>query len=164
MRALLVLFLAAAALGDYDMTFEGCAKRELKCKDGTCLKYNKFCDGAEDCEDKSDEFECDQSNPSRALNCEPEACKLPHCFCSYDGRQIPGGLTLKQTPQMVMLTFDDAVHDGIDDELMRILDEKMVNPNGCSMKGTFFVSHDFTDYTLVHVSFFGSCFWVKKPL
>jgi len=83
--------------------------------------------------------------------CDPLKCDAaPDCFCSVDGRRVPGGLRPEETPQMVMLTFDDAVHDGIDEEFAKILDPKFTNPNGCSVKGTFFVSHQHTDYSMVN--------------
>ena len=46
----------------------------------------------------------------KAGACTPENCKLPDCSCS--GTDIPGGLTAKDVPQMVMITFDDAVTSG----------------------------------------------------
>ena len=42
-------------------------------------------------------------------NCEAGLnCKLPDCFCR--GTQIPKGLKAKDIPQMIMITFDDAVN------------------------------------------------------
>ena len=38
-------------------------------------------------------------------------CTLPDCFCSSDGTLVPGGLSPKDIPQMVIITFDDAVND-----------------------------------------------------
>ena len=43
-----------------------------------------------------------------ALPCNEDICKLPDCFCS--GTSIPGGLSPKDVPQMVMISFDDAVN------------------------------------------------------
>ena len=43
-----------------------------------------------------------------AQPCNDDICKLPDCFCS--GTKIPGGLTSKDVPQMVMISFDDAVN------------------------------------------------------
>ena len=34
-----------------------------------------------------------------------------------------------------------------------IFREDLINPNGCSIKGTFFVSHKYTNYSAVQVSF-----------
>ena len=33
-----------------------------------------------------------------------------------------------------------------------IFREDLINPNGCSIKGTFFVSHKYTNYSAVQVS------------
>jgi len=74
-------------------------------------------------------------------------CSLPACFC---GRGIPGGLTQHQTPQFVVLSFDDAVNDLNRDFYNRLFDVKRVNPNGCPIAATFFVSHEWTDYSQVH--------------
>lgn len=47
----------------------------------------------------------------KALPCNKEKCRLPNCFCSRSGREVPGGLNENQTPQMIIITFDDAVTD-----------------------------------------------------
>ena len=40
--------------------------------------------------------------------CSPDTCKFPKCRCA--GSDIPGGVPPKDTPMMVMLTFDDSVN------------------------------------------------------
>ncbi|XP_041378624.1 chitin deacetylase 8-like [Gigantopelta aegis] len=50
---------------------------------------------------------------------------------------------------MVMLTFDDSVNVGNFDFFRKLFDGKFRNPNGCGIKGTFFVSGDATQYHLV---------------
>ncbi|XP_014674161.1 PREDICTED: uncharacterized protein LOC106814358 [Priapulus caudatus] len=74
-------------------------------------------------------------------------CTLPDCYCG--GTRIPGGLPLRSTPQLVMITFDDAVtlHDY--NNVFKPLFTR-TNPNGCPIRGTFYVSHQYTDYTLVN--------------
>jgi hypothetical protein len=79
------------------------------------------------------------------------ALRLPGCFCSEDGRGIPGGLAPQDTPQMIVLTFDDAVNINNYDVMETVLNENLVNPNGCSAKATFFVSHRYTNYSMVQV-------------
>ena len=52
-------------------------------------------------------------------------------------------------PQLVMLTFDDSVNDlnrGIYKEIFK---DYRVNPNGCPIQATFYVSHEWTDYSQV---------------
>ena len=50
---------------------------------------------------------------------------------------------------MVSLTFNGAVN--IDNILLyeRLFNEERVNPNGCTARGTFFVSHKYTNYSAV---------------
>ena len=43
-----------------------------------------------------------------AQPCSPDVCKLPDCRCS--GIDIPGNLQREKVPQMIMLSFDDAVN------------------------------------------------------
>lgn len=57
-----------------------------------------------------------------------------------------GGLRPIDTPQLVLLTFDDAVND-LNKELYGDLFETgRLNPNGCPIAATFYVSHEWTDY------------------
>jgi len=74
------------------------------------------------------------------------SCSLPSCFC---GKGIPGGLSPDQTPQFVVLSFDDAVNDLNRDFYRRVFNSR-VNPDGCPIAATFFVSHEWTDYSQVH--------------
>ena len=94
-------------------------------------------------------------------------CRLPKCFC--DAENIPGGLVREETPQMVMITFDDDVNSeniGLYNRLFRF---NRTNPNGCPITGTFFVSDAWTDYRLVaelyqqgHEIASHSIRWVRK--
>ena len=43
-----------------------------------------------------------------AQPCSPDVCKLPDCWCS--GTDIPGNLPKDKVPQMIMLSFDDAIN------------------------------------------------------
>jgi hypothetical protein len=52
---------------------------------------------------------------------------------------------------MIVLTFDDAVNINNYDVMETVLNENLVNPNGCSAKATFFVSHRYTNYSMVQV-------------
>lgn len=80
---------------------------------------------------------------SPATKCSPSKCYLPDCFCG--GTTIPGGLTTKQTPQVILLTFDDSVND-LNWEIYEEIFTGRRNPNGCPILGTFYVSHEWTDY------------------
>ena len=66
-----------------------------------------------------------------AERCDPSYCRLPNCFCG--GSEIPGGLKPENTPQFVLLTFDDAVN-GLNREFFNKLFKDRVNPNQCPIK------------------------------
>jgi len=76
--------------------------------------------------------------------CDPKVCRLPDCFCG--GRNVPGDLPRDQIPQFVLLTFDDAVNDLNAKFFKKLFNKKRTNPNGCPIKATFYVSHEWTDY------------------
>jgi len=60
-----------------------------------------------------------------------------------------GELPVESIPQIVLLTFDDSVND-LNKQLYTDLFEKgRVNPNGCPITATFYVSHEWTDYSQV---------------
>ena len=80
---------------------------------------------------------------SAAEKCDPRKCKLPDCRCG--GSDVPGKLSPKQIPQIVLITFDDAVND-LNNEIYEDVFEGRYNPNGCPIRGTFYVSHEWTDY------------------
>jgi hypothetical protein len=79
--------------------------------------------------------------------CSLSSCSLPFCSC---GRTIPGGLKSIETPQFILLSFDDAVNDLNKDFYNRLFAPNRRNPSGCGIKATFFVSHEWTDYSQVH--------------
>ncbi|ULT83146.1 hypothetical protein L3Y34_012415 [Caenorhabditis briggsae] len=74
------------------------------------------------------------------------SCKLPDCFCTSTGKMPPDNLDPKQVPQMVLLSFDDPITDRIINTLKSLFSGKIRNPNGCAIKGTFFVSHQWNNY------------------
>ena len=45
----------------------------------------------------------------KASKCDPGICQIPDCHCG--GPKVPGGLSKKEIPQLVLLTFDDAVNE-----------------------------------------------------
>ncbi|KAG7306036.1 hypothetical protein JYU34_008607 [Plutella xylostella] len=84
-----------------------------------------------------------------AKRCEPAECQLPYCFCSKDGTIIPGGLDPEDTPQMILLTFDGAVNLNNFELYKKVFNGKIKNPNGCPIRGTFFLSHEYSNYAMV---------------
>jgi hypothetical protein len=81
---------------------------------------------------------------SESYNC-PPTCKPP-CYCA--STSTPGGLSPSQIPQFMTLTFDDDVNDIIGSVISN-LTEGYVNPNGCPLSATFFVSVRYTDFWLI---------------
>lgn len=61
----------------------------------------------------------------------------------------PGGLSPANTPQMVLVTFDDSVSSGIE-TLVQAMTSGRTNPGGGGLQFTFFVSTDWTDYTILN--------------
>ena len=64
--------------------------------------------------------------------CDPGVCRLPTCYCG--GREVPGGLNPSDTPQFVLLTFDDAVNGEHLEFYNNLFKNTRRNPNGCPIK------------------------------
>nr|QRN76671.1 silk gland uncharacterized conserved 2 [Tineola bisselliella] len=82
-----------------------------------------------------------------AEQCNPAQCQLPNCRCSSSS--IPDGLAARDTPQFVMVTFDDGVNIRNIETYRRVLYGR-VNSKGCRAGVTFYVNHQFTSYALVN--------------
>jgi len=127
-----------------------CQPEHIACGDGVCLPRNKFCDDVIDCEDSSDENFCGQGeDPNGADKCDPSECFLPDCYCSEDSTAVPGNLAPETIPQMITISFDDAVQNDNFPVYEKIFDGTRLNPNNCGIKATYFVSHQYTNYTMV---------------
>lgn len=48
-----------------------------------------------------------------------------------------------QTPQIILLTFDGAVNLNNYEHYRKVFNGKRKNPNGCDIKGTFFIAHEY---------------------
>ncbi|RWR99143.1 hypothetical protein B4U79_10914, partial [Dinothrombium tinctorium] len=81
---------------------------------------------------------------SEAIKCDNKVCLLPDCKCGNS--EIPGKLPVKDVPQILMITFDDAINDINIDIYEELFNTGRKNPNGCPILGTFYVSHEWTDY------------------
>ncbi|XP_050680590.1 uncharacterized protein LOC126976339 isoform X4 [Leptidea sinapis] len=82
-----------------------------------------------------------------AAKCRKDVCLLPDCFCG--GKDIPGDMPVESVPQIVLLTFDDSVNDLNKGLYSDLFEKGRVNPNGCPISATFYVSHEWTDYSQV---------------
>jgi hypothetical protein len=52
-----------------------------------------------------------------------------------------------QVPQMILLTFDDAINsENWDLYTQQLFISERKNTNGCPIRGTFYVSHQYTNY------------------
>ncbi|KAF5271002.1 hypothetical protein FQR65_LT05352 [Abscondita terminalis] len=82
-----------------------------------------------------------------AKPCDREACKLPDCLCA--ATSPPNGLQPTNIPQFVLLTFDDAL--GIQNSHYYIdAFNGRNNPNKCPISTTYFISHEYTNYSTVN--------------
>ncbi|KAL3290229.1 hypothetical protein HHI36_023586 [Cryptolaemus montrouzieri] len=89
-----------------------------------------------------------QPQPDKtAAKCRKDVCLLPDCNCG--GKDIPGDIPAEQVPQIVLLTFDDSVNDLNKGLYQDLFERGRVNPNGCPISATFYVSHEWTDYSQV---------------
>lgn len=68
--------------------------------------------------------------------------KYTYLTLSHDSGDLPG----EEVPQIVLLTFDDAINDLNKGLYHDIFEKGRVNPNGCPITATFYVSHEWTDY------------------
>lgn len=58
-------------------------------------------------------------------------------------------LPVEDVPQIVLITFDDSVNDLNKQLYTDLFNKGRVNPNGCPISATFYVSHEWTDYSQV---------------
>jgi len=129
-----------------------CPDGDLQCANGNCIGKALFCNGSPDCSDGSDENACSvDEDPNKAEICNSAECELPDCFCSVDGTRAPGpdDREISSVPMMITITFNGAVNQ--ENMLMydKLFHGERLNPNGCTAKGTFFVSHKSTNYSAV---------------
>ncbi|XP_076228920.1 chitin deacetylase-like 5 isoform X1 [Nomia melanderi] len=82
-----------------------------------------------------------------AAKCRRDVCLLPDCSCG--GTDIPGDYLPEEIPQIVLLTFDDSVNDLNKGLYSDLFEKGRKNPNGCPISATFYVSHEWTDYSQV---------------
>jgi len=81
--------------------------------------------------------------------CTRSNCIPPDCFCA--GLTGPVEIPVSDTPQIVLLSFDDAVLPKFQPLYEQLFNSgRRNNPNGCPITTTFYVTHDGTDYRMVN--------------
>ncbi|KAH3703191.1 chitin deacetylase 7-like [Dreissena polymorpha] len=78
--------------------------------------------------------------------CNGTNCNLPNCRC-FDDVNAPGKLQASSIPQIIMVNFEGTITKVNVAFYQQILQE--TNPNGCPVKGTFFITDEGTDYATV---------------
>lgn len=51
-----------------------------------------------------------EKDENSAPFCDPKKCRSPDCWCSEDGTKVPGNLNVSEVPQIISITFNDAVN------------------------------------------------------
>ncbi|TPX47218.1 hypothetical protein SeLEV6574_g02769 [Synchytrium endobioticum] len=87
-----------------------------------------------------------QAQLRSGYRCDPNACKAPTCKCP--STQAPWNPTSTKLPMLATLTFDDAINSVVLPSILGTLGNH-TNPNGCPLSATFFVSTQYTDFSLV---------------
>ncbi|GAB6020691.1 Cytidine deaminase 5 [Chamberlinius hualienensis] len=97
-----------------------------------------------------------------AVPCVEDQCSLPNCYCS--STSFPPGITdITESPQIVMLNFDDSVEPTLYDAFYsQLLQYK--NPNGCNIGLNFMITHDYTDYTMAHDLWQSGCEFISNSI
>jgi hypothetical protein len=83
------------------------------------------------------------SNVATAYSCTNTNAEA---FCA--STEIPAGLSLAETPQLITLTIDDALHAPAYDYTDEFLAFGHKNPNGANIPATYFISTEYTNYHL----------------
>lgn len=97
---------------------------------------------------------CGPANSKGVQNCtlcNQWNCKLPNCYCA--STSIPGNIPLAQTPQFVVMTFDDSLSQQFIDDVQMISrfaqNQSLKDSRGCHPRPTFYAMSDDTDYQTV---------------
>ncbi|CAB4061388.1 unnamed protein product [Lepeophtheirus salmonis] len=119
-----------------------CQENFLACGDGNCIERGLFCNGERDCNDGSDENACDiETDPNRAP---PYGTHVPGELCEVG----PAGSACQDIPQMVTVTFDDAINNNNIDLYTEIFDKKRKNPNG--LQEMHAAGHEIAAHSITH--------------
>lgn len=83
--------------------------------------------------------------------CNENNCSGPDCRCF--STSPPDNLKPEEIPQLVFLTFDEAITQSNILKYRSILQDRK-NPNDCPIAITYFVTHNSNDYTFTHELFY----------
>ena len=72
-------------------------------------------------------------------------CKLPKCFCPTNEHFLGS----QNIPQIVYFAIDDDVSETVAHFFRRLFHQSRTNPNGCPITGTFFISHECSDFKMI---------------
>lgn len=81
------------------------------------------------------------STAGMAYQC-PRVCTLPSCHCA--SAEPPAGLSRAETPQFVLVTFDDAIQDRLEDQAINLMFDGVRNPGGRPVHRTYFAQALYT--------------------
>ncbi|CAH1098438.1 unnamed protein product [Psylliodes chrysocephalus] len=86
---------------------------------------------------------------AQAQGCDENTCKIEsNCRCSNGASPLDGDLS--EWPQLVSLTFDDAITERVYNDYLEPLLFSRTNPDNNPIGATFFVPHEYTDYQRVN--------------
>lgn len=73
-------------------------------------------------------------------------CKLPKCWCFNSNPY----LHLKQIPHLIYVTFSGVVSETMRQKISYLFSDDRMNPNGCNIKSTVFVTSQNSSYGAIH--------------
>ncbi|XP_055346648.1 LOW QUALITY PROTEIN: chitin deacetylase 1-like [Paramacrobiotus metropolitanus] len=79
--------------------------------------------------------------------CTKSNCQAPGCRCG--SADPPNVMDPDDIPQMILVTFENAITDWAMSVSENTFTDARKNPNNCPIRATYFVSHEWTDYSNV---------------
>ncbi|KAH3833062.1 uncharacterized protein LOC127880081 [Dreissena polymorpha] len=76
-------------------------------------------------------------------------CIAPNCVCKTES--TPHGLKVKDIPQIIYITLDGSLNFHSYSKMKSLFTQSRVNPNGCKIGGTIFVSDTGSSYRIADV-------------
>ena len=86
------------------------------------------------------------STAQAQYTCFPNECRLPECYCA--GVVPPEGLSREETPQFILVTFDDAV-TSFSESFVDAVFAGITNPDGRIAPRTYFVTQQYSNPELI---------------